>query len=101
MLCTETEPRKGPAERPQHRCPRCKRWHSTWSGLARCRFRGLLWSTGNGPWAVVASCPPGVSLTLHETLAGARAAFRTIRGGGCGGQCRGHHRLVDLTQEGG
>ena len=66
-----------------------------WRRLARARWPQALWTTGAGPWAVVADCG-GTTVTLWRTVPEAEAALWRIDTLGCGGRCRRTHRIVDL-----
>jgi hypothetical protein len=53
-----------------------------------------------GPVALVAACPPGLTVSLHPDAADAAASRQDIDQGGCGGGCLGPagHRVVYLNE---
>ena len=64
--------------------------------MARCIWRRAVWIEGDGPYACVAYCGRGTTVSLHETVEQARAAMREIDRLGCGGFCIGRHRVIEL-----
>lgn len=69
---------------------------------ARRRWPRAGWIVGHGRYASVATCPHGphpepiTTVMLFESFDEAAHAKREIDWGGCGGRCRGNHRVVDL-----
>ena len=47
------------------------------------------WIEGDGPWALVAPCPPGITITLWPTRAAVTNQMKALRF--CCSQCRGPH----------
>lgn len=82
-----------------YRRHRCARRHRTYATFAKCNWPRAAWIAGTGPFAVIAYCRV-TTITLHHEVEDAQAALAVIDGGGCGGRCRRHHRLVrlELTQ---
>lgn len=79
-------------------CHGCLRRTSVqyWRHLARRRWGRALWVTGAGPFACVADCGPGVTVTLWRTRAEAESALGRVDRLGCGHRCRRAHRVVTL-----
>ena len=73
----------------------CSSKHRTFRTFARCVWPRAAWIAGAGPFAVVAFCRV-TTVTLHDNVEDAQAALAVIDGGGCGGRCRRHHRLVRI-----
>ena len=55
---------------------------------------------GDGPYAVVSSCPPEQTLELHETRDEAELAADLIDDCGCSSQCARLHEIVYLPDLG-
>jgi hypothetical protein len=91
------EAQSAPVSAPK-RPPRCTcgQQHRTWFAVAECLYKRSLWVRGNGPFATVSSCAPGISVLLHNTEDEARKALALIDELSCGGSCHKAHRLVDL-----
>lgn len=73
----------------------CGRRHRTWSGIARCilgEWRPR-WIMGQGEWATLAYCPPGLTVMLHATREAAEQVLARIDRTGCGGRCEERHYL--------
>lgn len=78
-----------------YRQHKCARRHRTFQTFAKCVWPRAAWIAGTGPFAVVAYCRH-ITVTLHPDAETAQAALAVIDGGGCGGRCSRHHRLVRL-----
>jgi hypothetical protein len=78
-------------------CSRCGARHRTWRRLARCRWPGAAWVTGEGRFASVSLCPPDVTVMLFREREKAEEAKGLIDRLACGGRCWKRHRLVDLA----
>jgi hypothetical protein len=89
---------------PRQPCPRCRRRHRDWWGLAHCIWLKAAWVAGDdvprqGPcYAVLAHCG-ALTVTLWPSLAEAEERKRIIDSTGCGGCCRRAHEIVLLTAE--
>ena len=70
-----------------------------WHKKAKRRWgRKAAWIKGYGQYALLAWCR-GLTITLHETEDGAKAAKRLIDEGACGGICARHNEIIDLTED--
>jgi hypothetical protein len=67
--------------------------------MAECRWPRAVWVEGEGRFASVSACPPGVTVMLFGARADAERAKRQIDATACGGQCWKWHRVVDLAGE--
>jgi hypothetical protein len=61
-------------------------------------FPEALWVTGEGDFACVSDCPPGMTVMLFKTLEEAEEAMRTIDESGCGGRCKKRHRILPVSR---
>jgi hypothetical protein len=85
-------------------CPRCRRRHTSWYRVAKCRWPRALWINGDPPahedaFALVSACPPGLSVTLWASRAEAEKAKIDLNACGCGGQCRNFHRVIVMGED--
>ena len=79
----------------------CSSNHWLYRRMARCIWRRAVWISGEGPYACVANCGRGTSVTLHETCESAQASKRQIDWLGCGGFCHwSGHKVVELELPG-
>jgi hypothetical protein len=51
--------------------------------------KNILWIQGEGPWALAALCPRGISITLWQTHAEAVDEKKVLDNINCGGKCWG------------
>jgi hypothetical protein len=65
---------------------------ATWKWAQRA-WPEAEWISGTGDWAVVAYCPRGLTVTLHQTEEGAIASKAGIDRTGCGGRCVKDHEI--------
>jgi hypothetical protein len=96
-----------PVEPIQYRRHRCERRHRMSRTMADCVWPWAVWIAGNGPFATVSQCSHGperrsmTTVLLHSAVDAARDSLATIDGGGCGGQCTGKHKLIELVLDDG
>jgi hypothetical protein len=64
---------------------------------ARKKWPRAIWIIGDGPYASVSRCPPGETVMLFGTMAGAEALKSFIDITGCCEGCRRDHVAVELT----
>lgn len=80
--------------------PTKQRRKPSWFRIAKRWWPRAYRIEGNGPFAVVAACRPGVVIvSLYETEEEAITKLQWIDTKGCGGRCRlriGWHELFDL-----
>ena len=69
----------------------------TYRGMARDLWPRAEWIAGEGPWAVVASCGYGTTVTLWDDLHKAEEAIQDINQIGCGGRCYKNHFVGRLS----
>lgn len=78
----------------------CESTHRSYRTTAKCLWPRADWITGDGPYATLARCRPGVlTVELHPDLPTAERAMRIMASSGCGGACRlaaGRHELIRL-----
>jgi hypothetical protein len=88
--------------RPRRRPPRALvdpgtcAMESSFKEKVRARWPAALWVFGDGPYACVSACPPGVTVILCASLEGAEKRNSNIDRFECGGQCRAKHDVVTL-----
>ena len=56
------------------------------------------WIAGEGDFASVSFCPPGVTVVLCGTREDAARQVAFINGNGCGGRCTKAHRIVERSE---
>jgi hypothetical protein len=82
----------------RHGKPGCTANHRNWVTKAQCLWPRATWIIGDGPWASVSRCRPGVTtVMLHHTELECRWSIRQIAAGGCGGVCVGRHDFVRIA----
>ena len=69
----------------------------TYRGMAGDLWPQAMWIAGEGPWAVVASCWNGTTVTLWDELKDAVKARGFIDQFGCGGRCYKNHFVARLS----
>jgi hypothetical protein len=70
-----------------------------WYRVARRRWPRAAWITGDGPFALVAYCPP-TTVTLWTTMEAAQAKRDSLDGWRCGHTCSGRHFVEVLRPTG-
>ena len=75
----------------------CETNHRTYKAFAKCIWKGALWITGQGPYALVAPCGAGTSVSLHKDATHAETVKGHLDKTYCGGYCvPDRHRIVRL-----
>lgn len=75
----------------------CGRTHHGYQSLAECCWPDAAYVTGDGPYALVATCEM-VSVALYDSESEARRRRSRLDTVGCGRGCERHHDLFDLAQ---
>lgn len=75
-------------------CPMCDRRHRTFRAAAKCRWSYAV-VDGQGPWAVVALCPPATVHLFADQLSAEESKGRIDRLG-CGHRCGRRHFVKEL-----
>ena len=65
----------------------------TYNATARRMYPEAEWVKGDGPYAILAHCPP-LTVTLWRTRTEADDALAFIDQTGCGGGCTGRHEAT-------
>jgi hypothetical protein len=109
MVASLLEERKNEPPRhidaaPGQPCPRCARRHRSWYRVAHCVWPRSIWIAGDPSWrgpcfALESFCPPGLTVTLWESLAEAQESRHQIDTLHCGSRCRGDHVIYQLGSE--
>jgi hypothetical protein len=103
-MTTANQPTRTIRAWPGHPCPRCRRRHRDWWGLAHCIWPKAAWVAGDevprqGPcYAVLANCG-ALTITLWPTLEKALDRKTVIDSTGCGGRCSQVHEVVLIAKE--